>query len=100
MASTPPGPFERCTPGSADHRLRGAAGPYGGHAPHTVSLIQLAERSKGRAGLDPCAGPEYPRRPGFVPRVAWVSHRAPLGNCQPHSVHVARESARATAAEA
>jgi hypothetical protein len=45
MASTPPGRFERCTPGSADHRLRGAAGPYGKHA-HTVGLIQLADRAK------------------------------------------------------
>ena len=57
MASTPPGRFERCTPGSADHCLRGPAGPYGGHA-RTVSLIHREERSKGRAGLDLRAGPE------------------------------------------
>jgi hypothetical protein len=59
MVSTPRGPFERCTPGSADHRLRGAAGPYGGRAPHTVSLIQLGGNvAKAEQDLDPCAGPE------------------------------------------
>jgi hypothetical protein len=29
MASTPPGPFERCTPESADHRVRGVARTVG-----------------------------------------------------------------------